>query len=231
MTSDITLESVTKSYPMGRLEVLALRGVDMIIDAGSLVGVVGPSGSGKTTLLNILGGVDPPTAGNVLVFGKNVARMAPRELDAYRRESVGYVFQFFNLVQTLTAEQNVKIPMLLRGLNRDRSAERAHGLLSDVGLEGRAMHLPSELSGGEQQRVAIAVALANNPPLLLADEPTGELDSRAGEHVIQLLHEVARKSGRTTIIASHDPRLIGRCDVVYSLLDGRISEHRDSRVV
>ncbi len=223
MSVAIRMESVVKSYLMGDVEVFALRGVDLAIEPGQVLGITGPSGSGKTTLLNLLGGIDRPTAGNILVDGRNVARFSDRQLDDYRRDVVGYVFQFFNLVPTLSARENVELPMVLRGHASPKPLDRAAELLKVVGLEGRARHLPRELSGGEQQRVAIAVALANDPPILLADEPTGELDSESGQKIIELLLQVAREMKKTTLLASHDERILARCDRVVRLRDGRIA--------
>ncbi len=221
MMPEVTLESVTKSYLMGRVEVFALRGIDLEIRRGAILAISGPSGSGKSTLLNIMGGIDRPTAGNVVVAGKYVARLEGRELDEYRRDTVGFIFQFFNLVPTLTALQNVELPLTINPLATDIEG-RAQELLSSVGLSERTRHLPQELSGGEQQRVAIAVALANDPPLLLADEPTGELDSQTGERVISVLLETCRKLGKTAVIASHDSGVLSRCDYLLSLHDGKI---------
>lgn len=222
MNPFITLESVVKSYLMGNIEVFALRGVDMEIEREEIVGITGPSGSGKTTLLNVIGGIDRPTAGNVMIDRKNVTLLRGRELDEYRRDSVGYIFQFFNLVPTLNAQQNVELPMILRPDLAPEAENRAWELLHLVGLQERARHLPRELSGGEQQRIAIAVALANDPPLLLADEPTGELDSQTGKMVVRLLMNVVRDLGKTAIIVSHDPRLLRGCSRIRSLRDGRV---------
>jgi len=221
------LENVVKSYHMGRVDVFALKGVDLSVRRGEIVGIAGPSGSGKTTLLNIIGGVDRPTAGNVFVDGQNIAHLSGHELDAYRRDSVGYVFQFFNLVPTLTAQQNVELPMVLKSTPSRNARERARELLRLVDMANRASHVPAELSGGEQQRVAIAVALANDPPLLLADEPTGELDSDTGERVIQTLFALARKTSKTMIVASHDAGMLQRCHRVLNLRDGRVASIRD----
>ncbi len=228
MTSAVRIESVSKSYLAGSVEVFALRGIDLEIEGGSIVGIMGPSGSGKTTLLNILGGIDRPTAGNVFVDGTNVGRLDGRDLDTYRCTGVGSIFQFFNLVPSLTARQNVEVPMVVARNSDDEVEARASNLLELVGLRDRDRRLPSELSGGEQQRVAVAVALANDPPLLLADEPTGELDSEAGEQVIGLIVRLSRELHKTVVIATHDGRLLGECDTVWSLRDGRIEGRRDS---
>lgn len=222
MTEFIHLENVVKSYHMGRVDVFALKGVDLSVRRGETVGVAGPSGSGKTTLLNIIAGVDRPTAGNVFVDGRNVADLTGAALASYRRDSIGYIFQFFNLVPTLTARQNIELPMVLAAAPAHQSRERASELLRLVEMDDRANHVPAELSGGEQQRVAIAVALANDPPLLLADEPTGELDSEMGEQLIETLFTSARELNKTVVAASHDIGLLRQCERVLRLRDGRI---------
>lgn len=227
MSPTIRLESVTKSYLMGTVEVLALRGIDLEINRGRVIGLMGPSGSGKTTLLNVIGGIDRPTAGNVFVEGNNIGHLDGRELDSYRCRTVGFIFQFFNLVPTLTARQNVELPTVIGGRSDDEIEERSLELLQLVGLENRQNHFPNQLSGGEQQRTAIAVALANDPPLLLADEPTGELDASTGEHMIGLLTRISRDLTKTVVIASHDSRLLRQCDGVLHLRDGRIVEGGD----
>lgn len=227
----MSLENVVKSYHMGRVDVFALKGVDLSVRRGETVGISGPSGSGKTTLLNIIAGVDRPTAGNVFVDGRNVADLSGRELAEYRRDSIGYVFQFFNLVPTLTTQQNVELPMVLAAKPSHQSSERARELLRLVEMEDRAAHVPAELSGGEQQRVAIAVALANDPPLLLADEPTGELDSQMGEQIIETLFLSARELKKTVIAASHDVGLLRRCGRILRLRDGHIiSNHAGEQI-
>lgn len=231
MTEFMSLENVVKSYHMGRVDVFALKGVDLSVRRGETVGISGPSGSGKTTLLNIIAGVDRPTAGNVFVDGRNVADLSGRELAEYRRDSIGYVFQFFNLVPTLTTQQNVELPMVLAAKPSHQSSERARELLRLVEMEDRAAHVPAELSGGEQQRVAIAVALANDPPLLLADEPTGELDSQMGEQIIETLFLSARELKKTVIAASHDVGLLRRCGRILRLRDGHIiSNHAGEQI-
>lgn len=228
MSVAVRLESITKSYVMGTVEVLALRGVDIEIDRGRILGLMGPSGSGKTTLLNIIGGIDRPTAGNIFVEGLNVGHLDGHELDSYRCRTIGFIFQFFNLVPNLTARQNVELPTVLAGKSRTEIEERSHKLLQLVGLENRRDHLPNQLSGGEQQRTAIAVALANDPPILLADEPTGELDAETGEQMIGVLTRISRDLTKTVVIASHDDRVLRRCDRVLHLRDGRVVESRDA---
>lgn len=220
--AEIVLQDLVKAYRLGDLEVMALRGVSASIAFGRSVGIVGPSGCGKTTLLNLLGGLDRCTAGSILVDGKNIARFKEPELVRYRREKVGIVFQFLNLVPLLTARENVELPMRLLDRPSEERERRALELLRTVGLEDHADRRPDSLSGGEQQRVAIAVALANDPPILLADEPTGELDSESGRMVLELFHDVARDKGKTAVIATHDPRITEYVDEVLRMVDGRI---------
>jgi len=214
----VVVDRVIKVYESGGQRVPALREVSLTVSEGEIVAIMGPSGSGKTTLLNLIGGIDKPTAGSVVVFGREVSSMGEEELRKYRLETVGYVFQQFNLIPTLTALENVLLPMQLAGRpNR----ERARRLLASVGLEGKEDRLPEQLSGGEQQRLAIAVALANDPPLIIADEPTGELDIATGERVVRLLLE-QRDAGKTVVMTTHDPRVARMADRVILLEDGRI---------
>jgi len=218
----IDLNDVIKVYRTGDLEVIALRGVTATIPAGRSVAIMGPSGCGKTTLLNLLGGLDRCTAGSITVDGKNITRLNEAALVEYRREKVGIVFQFLNLVPTLTAQENVEMPMRLLSRPAEERERRAKDLLARVGLEKRAGHRPDALSGGEQQRVAIAIALSNDPPILIADEPTGELDSENGRMVLQLLRDVVREGGKTAVIATHDPRIRDYVDEVLMMADGKI---------
>ena len=188
----IRTKDLIKVYRAGKSEVIALRGLDMQVGDGELVAVQGPSGCGKTTLLNLVGGIDRPTAGRIEIDGANHVDMSDAELVRYRRDRAGFVFQFFNLVPTLTALENVELPMRLANRSAEKRSARAKELLKLVGLQDRAIHRPDELSGGEQQRIAIAVALANDPPLLLADEPTGELDTKTGQEILQLFQTLNR---------------------------------------
>ena len=187
---NIRTKDLIKVYRTGKSEVIALRGLDMQVADGELVAVQGPSGCGKTTLLNLIGGIDRPTAGRIEVDGSNLVDFADGDLVKYRLAKVGFIFQFFNLVPTLTAEENVELPLRLAGKSPSIRAERRKELLELVGMTQRASHRPDELSGGEQQRVAIGVALANDPPLLLADEPTGELDTKTGQEVLDLFRRL-----------------------------------------
>jgi putative ABC transport system ATP-binding protein len=223
----IVTKDVIKVYRAGKSEVIALRGLDMRIANGEAVAVQGPSGCGKTTLLNMIGGIDRPTAGRIEVDGTNIVDAGDGDLVTYRRSKVGFVFQFFNLVPTLTAEENVELPMRLAGLAGDARSKRAQGLLKLVGLEARAGHRPDELSGGEQQRIAIAVALANDPPLILADEPTGELDTKTGAEILGLFERLHRELGKTVVLVTHDDRVAGIADRILRIEDGKIvAEHR-----
>jgi len=215
----VVVERVIKVYESGVERVAALREVSLRVAEGEVVAIMGPSGSGKTTLLNLIAGIDKPTSGRVIVYGREVSAMGEEELRRYRLETVGYVFQQYNLIPTLTALENVLLPMMLRG-SPDR--ERARRLLAAVGLEGKEGRLPEQLSGGEQQRLAIAVALANDPPLLVADEPTGELDLATGEKIVRLILSQARDHGRTVVMTTHDPRVARMADRVVLLEDGRV---------
>lgn len=217
---EVVAKDLIKVYRTGKTEVIALRGLNMHVKPGEVVAVMGPSGCGKTTLLNLIGGLDKPTAGAIFVGGRNLVDASERELERYRLLEVGFIFQFFNLVPTLTALENVELPMALAG--RPDRRERAMELLELVGLADRAHHKPDELSGGEQQRVAIACALANDPPLILADEPTGELDRENAKMVIELLTRLSRELGKTCIIATHDYMVARAADRILRMEDGQI---------
>jgi putative ABC transport system ATP-binding protein len=217
--------AVVRDYPSGDTTIHALRGVSMAADPGELVAVRGRSGSGKTTFLNILGGLDRPTSGRVIIDGHEVSSMSEDELVGVRRHSVAFIFQSFGLVPILSAAENVEIPLrLVRTDPRTRDA-RVRELLELVGLGGRAKHRPHELSGGEQQRVAIARALANRPRILLADEPTGQLDSETGHMIMLLLRDVVRTEGVTAVVATHDPVMLDVADRVLELRDGELLTH------
>ncbi|MGC8913108.1 MAG: ABC transporter ATP-binding protein [Thermoplasmata archaeon] len=218
----IIIRDLMKVYKMGRTEVFALRGVNAEIKAGEFVAIVGPSGCGKTTLLNLLGGIDLPTAGSILVNGINICNYSEKELVEYRRKYVGMVFQFFNLVPTLTAYENVELPALLAGIEKKKRKASVMKLLSAVGMVERANHLPNEMSGGEQQRIAIATALVNNPAIVIADEPTGELDSKTGLEILNLFKSLQKNEKKTLIIATHDTRIANFADRTLQTEDGRI---------
>jgi len=217
----IQLKSVTKDYPMGEVTVHALRGLDLNIPPGEFVVLLGPSGSGKTTVLNLIGGLDQPTAGNVFVQGKDVARYDEKRLTDYRRRQVGFVFQFFNLIPTLTAAENVEFALALINGGRDLHV-KALELLELVGLRQRADHFPSQLSGGEQQRVAIARALANHPPVLLCDEPTGNLDVDTGQQVLRVLRRMNHEEGATVVLVTHNTAIAPIADRIVRLSDGAV---------
>jgi putative ABC transport system ATP-binding protein len=215
-------ESVTRTFGSGRTEVRALRGVSLEVARGELVALRGRSGSGKTTLLSIIGGLDRPTSGRVEVAGHDVTAMPAEGLARMLRETVAFIFQAFGLIPILSAAENVGLPMRLARTDPAVRERRASALLELVGLDGRASLRPYELSGGEQQRVAIARALANNPQLLLADEPTGQLDSDTAGQIMRLLRSIVHSEGITAIVATHDPVLIGLADRVLSLQDGEL---------
>lgn len=220
----VELEGVWKVYRMGRrrrIEVEALRGVDLRVSRGEFVAVMGPSGSGKSTLLHLMGCLDRPTRGRVLFEGRDVSRLRPAELARIRNVRVGFVFQSFNLSPSLTALGNVELPLVFAGVPRRERLARARELLAEMGLGGRERHLPSELSGGEQQRVAIARALANSPDLLLADEPTGNLDTDTGSEVLRILSG-ANGDGVTVAVVTHDPEVAAAATRRLRIRDGRI---------
>jgi putative ABC transport system ATP-binding protein len=219
---DVKIRDLVKVYRIGKVEVQALRGLNMDVKAGELISIIGPSGSGKTTLLNIVGGLDQATAGTVQVGDIAVATLSTTQLVDYRRETVGHIFQTLNLIPTLTAAENIELPMIAFGVSRKKRAERVHELLEIVGLTDRANHKPEELSGGEQQRVAIAAALANDAPVLLADEPTGELDTVNAKMIVDYLVKVNRELGKTIIMVTHDPTVARAADRILRIEDGVI---------
>jgi putative ABC transport system ATP-binding protein len=218
----IDVQNVTKELKLGQHTIHALRGVNMSIQRGEMVGIVGPSGSGKSTLLGIIGGLDTPTKGKVFIDGVDISRMNEGKLTEIRNQKIGFIFQFFNLIPTLTALENVALPIQFAQKTSHNPNRRAKELLTQLGLGDRLHHRPNQLSGGQQQRVAIARALANEPPLLLADEPTGNLDSESSENVLAALEEIRRETGTTVIIVTHDPELAVRADRVLTLRDGLI---------
>jgi putative ABC transport system ATP-binding protein len=217
----IALESVTKQFN-GKRRVVALDRVSLAIAAGDMVSIIGPSGSGKSTLLNLMGGLDRPTSGTVSVDGAALVELSDDELAKVRRDKIGFIFQFFNLLPTLTCLENVGLPLHLRGWPRRKVDDRARELLSLVQLEHRLSHLPDELSGGERQRVAIARALSVYPPVLLADEPTGNLDSRTGDEILSLIRDLHARLRSTVIIVTHDMKVAESCSRTIALRDGRV---------
>jgi ABC-type lipoprotein export system ATPase subunit len=228
----ILCEDLFKIYKQEDLEVVALRGLDLKVRRGELMAIVGASGSGKTTLLNILSGLDTPSAGRAIVGGRNLLSMTPSDLVTYRRREVGFVWQQTsrNVVPYLSAVQNVELPMILEGVEPGPARGRARELLELVGLGHRMEMKPDRLSGGEQQRVAIAVSLANNPPLLLADEPTGELDSQTASEIFTVLYTLNQELGVTIVIVTHDPAIANQIDRVVAIRDGRISTESFRRI-
>ncbi len=221
----IEAEGITKVYRMGDIEVHALRGVDVRIARGEIVSIMGPSGSGKTTLMNILGCLDRPTSGSYCLDGSQVAELGDDQLAEIRNKKVGFVFQSFNLLGRQTALTNVELPMRYAGVANGRR-KRALEALEAVGLGDRVKHRPNELSGGQQQRVAIARALVNNPAMIMADEPTGNLDSASGVEIVQILLDLNKEIGTTLIFVTHDPEIASHTKRVISLLDGLITEDR-----
>ena len=218
----IHASNITRELKLGAHIVHALRGVNLDIYPNEMVGIIGPSGSGKSTLLGIIGGLDSPTDGSIAIDGVDVTRMSEGQLTDIRNQKIGFVFQFFNLIPTLTALENVALPIEFAQERRHKPFERAKELLDTLGLGGRFHHRPNELSGGQQQRVAIARALANDPPILLADEPTGNLDSHSGETVLEALSTIRDENGTTVVMVTHDQSLAERMDRVLTLVDGII---------
>ena len=219
----VELDHVSKQF-QGKREVTALADVTLAIPQGQMVSIIGPSGSGKSTLLNLIGGLDRPSAGEVRVAGEALAGLSDDQLTRVRRDKIGFIFQFFNLLPTLTCLENVGLPLHLRGWPRKKVGERAHELLTLVQLGSRMQHLPEELSGGERQRVAIARALSVYPPILLADEPTGNLDTRTGVDILALIRDLHDRLGSTVIIVTHDMTVAASCSRTITLRDGRVVE-------
>jgi len=220
--SYIQADDLVKVFRLGSVEVQALRGLSMRVDKGEMVAIVGASGSGKTTLLNILGGITRATAGNTVVASYDVTNANPVQLVALRREIVGHIFQELNLIPTLTAYENVELPMLAAKIDGSTRKARVEELLNIVGLADRMKHKPDELSGGERQRVAIAAAIANDPKVLLCDEPTGDLDTETGAIIVEYLHKVNKEYGKTVLMVTHDPSVARQCDRIYRIRDGQI---------
>ena len=222
METIVELVNLTKVYVLGEIEVYALRKINLKIYRGEILGIMGPSGSGKTTLLNLIGTLDTPDSGKIFIDGVDIISLRESELVNLRRKTLGYIFQFYNLIPGLNALDNVSLPMLLAGMNRTRREKRAKELLELVGLKKRILHKPDELSGGEQQRVAIARALANDPSIILADEPTGDLDEETGIQVVKQMRAIIEREKKTLIIVTHDPVIASYATRILNLRDGHI---------
>ncbi len=222
MVSYIETQDLVKIYKVGNLEVQALRGLSMRVEQGEVISIVGPSGSGKTTLLNILGGLTHATAGRTWIEGKEITNASPAQLGYLRQRMVGHIFQTLNLIPTLTAYENVELPMLAIKTPAHERKKRVEELLAEVGLAMRMKHKPDQLSGGEKQRVAIAAALANDPPILIADEPTGDLDTETSSKIIRFLLKINKEMGKTILIVTHDPSIARMTDRIYRIMDGKI---------
>ncbi len=220
----IEIQDITKVYQMGEVEVHALRGVSLSVEPGEIIAIMGPSGSGKSTLMNIIGCLDQPTAGIYWLDGEEVGQLDDDQLAAIRNRRIGFVFQTFNLLARTTALDNVALPLIYAGLGRSERQRRAREALGAVGLGDRLHHTPTELSGGEQQRVAIARSLVNQPAIILADEPTGNLDSRSGREVMAILQQLNRERGIIVVVVTHDPTISHHTSRILHLHDGRITE-------
>jgi putative ABC transport system ATP-binding protein len=218
----IETQNLKKRYRMGDVDVSALNGVDLRVEAGEFMSIMGASGSGKTTLLNLIGALDRPTEGKVLIKGTDIAGLSDDELAELRNREIGFVFQFFNLVARMSALKNVEMPMAFAGVSQDERKRRAKELLESVGLGERIDHKPTELSGGEQQRVAIARALVNHPSVVLCDEPTGNVDSKTGKEVMEILRKLNREQQQTFVIVTHDPLVAESVDRIAHMQDGVI---------
>jgi putative ABC transport system ATP-binding protein len=224
MSTIVSVRNVSKDYMLGKTVVPAVREVSLDVDEGEFLSIAGPSGSGKTTLLNLVGCVDTPTSGTVLVDGQDTSKLSERALTDLRLHTIGFIFQSFNLVSVLTVFQNVEFPLLLRGsLSKGERRQRVLGLLEAVGLAEHARHRPSELSGGQRQRVAVARALVTRPKLVLADEPTANLDSATGANIIDLMRDMNRRDGTTFIFSTHDPKVMSHANAIVRIADGRIA--------
>jgi len=221
METQLKLQNVCKEYEMGDSIVKALAGVDLEIKKGDFVAIVGPSGSGKSTMMNMVGALDIATEGDIFLGDVNIEHLHESDLAQIRGKRIGFIFQTFNLIPTLTALENVMIPMMFQGVPKDERIERGEKLMKDVGLEDRMSHLPGELSGGQRQRVAIARALANDPEIILADEPTGNLDSKTGKEIIEMFIKL-NKQGKTIIVVTHDEEIAKKAKRIVKLKDGRV---------
>lgn len=222
MVTILEVQDVKKSYRIGKVIVPALRGVSFDVEEGEFLTIFGPSGSGKSTLLHLIGGLDRPDEGQILIDGLNILALNDNELAELRLRKIGFVFQFFNLLPRLTALRNVELPLAIAGVSEKEALQKAREMLELVGLKARINHKPSELSGGEQQRVAIARALINNPKIVLADEPTGNLDTKTGWEIVQLMRQLCDEKGQTFVVVTHDPHIAEVADRIIHLKDGLI---------
>jgi putative ABC transport system ATP-binding protein len=220
----VRVSGVTKNFDLGKIVVEVLKGIDLEIEEGRYLSIMGPSGSGKSTLFNMIGGLDKPTSGKVFIDEVDIAQLDAYELAWLRCRKIGYIFQTFNLIPVMTALENVTLPMTFAGVSNDEAVEQGMALLKQVGLDGRHTHKPTELSGGQQQRVAVARALANSPAIVLADEPTGNLDLKTGEDIIDLLKELSSERKVTVISATHDYKMLNVSDQVIWIRDGRVEK-------
>jgi putative ABC transport system ATP-binding protein len=225
----IELREVWKIYEMGAVKVNALRGMTLKVNKDEFIAIMGPSGSGKSTAMNMVGALDIPSKGAIYLDGQDISKLHESDLAQIRGRKIGFIFQSFNLINSLTALENVMLAMMFQGTDETKRKERATQLLTMVGLGGRIHHKPTELSGGEQQRVAIARSLANDPEIVLADEPTGNLDSESGEHIMQVLTDLHKKEKRTIILVTHDKHVASHAEKIYLLKDGRIEGVRKVR--
>ncbi len=218
----IRIEKLHKTYHRGTESIQAINGIDLEINKGSFIVILGPSGGGKSTLLNLIGGIDRPTSGSIRINNMMLETASEENLTLFRRDHIGFIFQFYNLLPALSAVENVSLPLLVKGVTFKQSKEKAELLLQKIGLQNRMNHPPTQLSGGEQQRVAIARSIISEPELILADEPTGDLDSNTAHEISILMHDLNRQLGLTFVVATHNPRLTDYADHVYELIDGKI---------
>jgi putative ABC transport system ATP-binding protein len=219
----VEIVDLIKKYHLGDVIVPALRGVNLQIRKGEFLVIMGPSGSGKSTLLNMIGGLDKPTSGKVYINGQDISKLSDGTLTELRAQEIGFIFQFYNLVPVLTALENVELPMMINGISEKKGRKRAEELLEMVGLADRMHHRPDELSGGQRQRVSIARALANKPSIVLADEPTGDVDTKTGDEILELMHDLNKNMDVTFIIITHDPTIAEHCDRLIRIIDGQIA--------
>ena len=224
----IKLDNIWRTYQLGKTEVHALRGLSLEIFPGAFVAIMGSSGSGKSTLLNIIGCLDSPSKGKVYLKGKNIALMTESQLAQFRGKILGFIFQEFNLLSNLSAAENVMLPMIFQGIPQKERRKRAEELLISVDLQDRIFHEPGELSGGERQRVAIARAFANRPEVIIADEPTGNLDSVTGKKIMEMLTDFHKKDGKTVVVVTHDPRIANYAEQVINIEDGKIIKNHSA---